>query len=194
MAAAATSAAPIGDLAILIGPRLFMISIAVTVVLALLGTTLSCINTAARVSYAMAKDREMPELLAALHGRFASPARAVWALVIFSCLIAAIGVQSVNGLTGIALASNFGTFALYGMTCLWTYIAFTGEAERRVIRHVVVPVLGLVTNAAMLVAILYFAGKATYICFGIAGAWALVSIAYVAVTSSASNSRNSVAV
>ncbi len=194
MSAAAASAAPIGDLAILIGHRLLMISIAVTVVLALLGTTLSCINTAARVSYAMAKDREMPELLAALHGRFASPARAVWALVIFSCLIATIGVQSVNGLTGIALASNFGTFALYGMTCLWTYVAFAREPGRRLVRHVVVPVLGLVTNTAMLVAILYFAGKATYICFGIAGAWALVSIAYVAVTSAANDSRNSVAV
>jgi amino acid transporter len=183
MTAAAGSAAPIGDLAILIGNRLFMISIAVTVVLALLGTTLSCINTAARVSYAMARDREMPELLGALHGRFASPARAVWALVAFSCVIAAIGVQSVVGLTGIALASNFGTFALYGMTCLWTYVAFARDPSRRLVRHAIVPVLGLVTNAAMLAAILYFAGKATYICFGIAGAWALVSIAYVAITS-----------
>jgi APA family basic amino acid/polyamine antiporter len=181
--AAAASAAPIGDLAILIGGRLFMISIAVTVVLALLGTTLSCINTAARVSYAMAKDREMPELLGALHGRFASPARAVWTLVAFSCVIAAIGVQSVVGLTGIALASNFGTFALYGMTCLWTYVAFARDPSRRFVRHALVPMLGLVTNAAMLAAILYFAGKAAYICFGIAGAWALVSIAYVGVTS-----------
>lgn len=191
---AAASAAPIGDLAILIGNRLFMVSIAITVLLALLGTTLSCINTAARVSYAMAKDREMPELLAALHGRFASPSRAVWALVAFSCVIATIGVQSVNGLTGIALASNFGTFALYGMTCLWTYIAFARDPSRKLGRHAIVPMLGLVTNAGMLVAILYFAGKATYICFGIVVAWALVSIAYVASTSAASNSRSSAAV
>ena len=183
MTAAAASTAPVGDLAILIGSRLFMISIAVTVVLALLGTTLSCINTAARVSYAMAKDREMPELLGALHGRFASPARAVWALVVFSCAIAAIGVQSVVGLTGIALASNFGTFALYGMTCLWTYMAFARDPSRRWVRHALVPVLGLATNAAMLAAILYFAGKAAYVCFGIAGAWALVSVLYVTVTS-----------
>lgn len=183
MAAAAQSAAPLGDLAILIGSRALMLSIAVTVVLALLGTTLSCINTAARVTYAMAKDREMPELLGALHGQFASPSRAVWALVAFSCVIAAIGVQSVVGLTGITLASNFGTFALYGMTCLWTYMAFARDERRTFIRHKLVPVLGLAANAAMLLAILYFAGKEKYICFGIAGAWALVSIAYVGVTS-----------
>jgi amino acid transporter len=183
MTAAAASAAPLGDLAILIGSRALMLSMAVTVVLALLGTTLSCINTAARVSYAMAKDREMPELLGALHGRFASPARAVWALVAFSCVIATIGVQSVIGLTGITLASNFGTFALYGMTCLWTYMAFARDEQRRFVRHMLVAVLGLAANAAMLLAILYFAGKEKYICFGIAGGWAVVSIAYVGLTS-----------
>ena len=183
MTAAAASSAPLGDLAILIGSRALMLSMAVTVVLALLGTTLSCINTAARVSYAMAKDREMPELLGALHGRFASPARAVWTLVAFSCVIATIGVQSVIGLTGITLASNFGTFALYGMTCLWTYMAFARDEQRRFVRHMLVPVLGLAANAAMLLAILYFAGKEKYICFGIAGGWALVSIAYVSLTS-----------
>jgi len=107
----------------------------------------------------------------------------VWALVGFSCVIATIGVQSVVGLTGITLASNFGTFALYGMTCLWTYMAFARDEQRRFVRHVLVPGLGLAANAAMLLAILYFAGKEKYICFGIAGGWALVSIAYVSVTS-----------
>jgi APA family basic amino acid/polyamine antiporter len=197
MDAAAASAAPLGDLAILLGNRVlggigfgFMISIAVTVVLALLASTLSCMNTAARVSYAMAQDREMPELLGGLHGRFASPARAIWALVIVSCVIAAIGVQSVVGLTGITLASNFGTFALYGMTCLWTLIAFAGARDRSFIKHRLVPALGLVANVVMLLAILYLyiiggadSKKEAYICFGIAGAWALVSALYIVITS-----------
>jgi len=198
MDAAAASSAPIGDMAILIGDRLLhglgfglMMTMAVTVVLALLASTLSCMNTAARVSYAMARDREMPELLGALHGRFASPARAIWALVAVSVVIAAIGVQSVVGLTGITLASNFGTFALYGMTCLWTLIAFAGRRDASLVRHRVVPIVGLVANLAMLAAILYLyiIGNAdskseAYICFGIAGAWALVSVLYVLVTSS----------
>ena len=90
-----------------------MVSIAVTVVIALLGTTLSCLNTAVRMSYAMAQDQEMPEILGVLHGRFATPHRIIWVLVGFSAVIGWIGVWSNPvGLTGITLASNFGTFVL----------------------------------------------------------------------------------
>jgi len=197
MAAAAASSAPIGDMAILLGNSVIggigfglMITIAITVALAILGTTLSCLNTAVRVSYAMAQDEEMPEVLNAMHGRFATPHRAIWVLVAVSCIIGAIGVQSVVGLTGISLASNFGTFVLYGLTCMWTIIAFVERHERHLLRHIIVPVLGLLMNVAMLGAILYLyiIGNAdsqheAYICFAIAGGWALVSIAYVVVSS-----------
>ncbi len=197
MAAAAASSAPMGDMAILIGNSMLggisfglMISIAVTVALAILGTTLSCLNTAVRVTYAMAQDEEMPEVLNLLHGRFATPHRAVWVLVGVSCVIAAVGVRSVVGLTGIALASNLGTFVLYGLTCLWTIVAFSHRAEFRMLKHGVVPVLGLLANLAMLGAIvyLYIIGNSdsqseAYICFAISGAWALVSGFYVIVKS-----------
>jgi len=198
MAAATASSAPIGDLAILVGNSMLggigfglMISIAITVALAILGTTLSCMNTAVRVSYAMAQDEEMPELLGVMHGQYATPHRAIWVLVVVSAVIAAVGVQSVVGLTGITLASNFGTFILYGLTCMWTIIGFAERHERHLLKHLVVPVLGLLANLAMLGAILYLyiIGNAdsqheAYICFGIAGAWALVSAVYVAVSSS----------
>src|SRR5205807_10523453 len=133
MAAAAASSAPIGDMAILVGNSVLggigfglMVSIAVTVGLAILGTTLSCFNTAVRVSYAMAQDKEMPEILNVMHGQFATPHRMIWVLVVVSALIGMIGVPSVVGLTGIGLASNFGTFILYGLTCIWTIVAFAG--------------------------------------------------------------------
>src|SRR3989449_3048192 len=197
MAAAAASSAPIGDMAILVGDSVLggigfglMISIAVTVALAILGTTLSCLNTAGRVSYAMAQDQEMPELLGAMHGRFATPHRAIWVLVAVSSVIAAVGVQSVVGLTGITLASNLGTFVLYALTCMWTIIAFAGRKEYSVLKHALVPGLGLLANVAMLMSILYLyiignadAQHEAYICFGIAGAWAVVSALYVIVTS-----------
>ena len=197
MAAAAASSAPIGDMAILLGNSVIggigfglMITIAITVALAILGTTLSCLNTAVRVSYAMAQDEEMPELLGAMHGKYATPHRAVWVLVAVSCVIAAIGVQSVVGLTGITLASNFGTFVLYGLTCMWTIIAFAERHERHMLKHLAVPVLGLLANLAMLGAILYLyvIGNAdsqheAYICFGIAGGWLVVSAIYVMVSS-----------
>lgn len=197
LAAAGASSAPMGDMAILIGNSLLggigfglMITIAITVALAILGTTLSAINTAVRVSYAMAQDHEMPSLLNSLHGRFATPHRAVWLLVIVSSLIAAIGVRSVVGLTGITLASNFGTFVLYGLTCIWTIVAFSGRKEHSMIKHTIIPALGLVANLAMLGAILYLyiignsdAKNEAYICFVIAGLWAAASTLYVVVNS-----------
>ena len=65
---AAGSAAPIGDMMVMVGDallgpghgRIFMLCEAVTVFLALIGTTLSCMNTGARVTYAMGKDQEVP--------------------------------------------------------------------------------------------------------------------------------------
>src|SRR5215472_12902720 len=75
MQSAAGSAAPIGDMMIVVGDaifgmghgRIFMLAQAITVFLALIGTTLSCINTGARVTYAMGKDQEVPEHFGLLH-------------------------------------------------------------------------------------------------------------------------------
>jgi len=67
--AASGSAAPIGDMMTLVGDALlgghgeaFMLIEAFTVFLALIGTTLSCINTGARVTYAMAATRKYPSI------------------------------------------------------------------------------------------------------------------------------------
>ena len=196
MAAAAASGAPIGDLAKLIGDSLLggigfglMITMAVTVAIAIIGTTLSCMSTAMRVSCGMAADRELPEMLGFMHERFSTPHVSLWTLVIVTSVIAAIGVRSVVGLTGITLASNFGTFILYGLTCLWTIIAFKGRVRFNFIKHWLIPALGLVANVVMAVAIIYLysvgnadAKAEADICFLIAGAWAVISIAYVAVT------------
>ncbi len=65
---------------------------------------------------------------------------ALVALVIAVSVIGIIGVQSVVGLTGIALASNLGTFILYGLTCVWTIIAFKGRKDFNTLKHAVIPV------------------------------------------------------
>ena len=193
--AAAASGAPIGDLAKLLGDSLggigfgLMITIAITVAIAIIGTTLSCMNTAVRVSCAMAEDREFPELLGFMHGEFSTPHVAIWVLAIISSIIGGIGVWSVVGLTGITLASNLGTFCLYGMTCISAFLAFKARADFNVLKHGVIPLLGLITNVIMVVAILYLyiignndAKNEAWICFGIAGVWAFISLFYVAVT------------
>ena len=82
MQSAAGSAAPIGDMMVMVGDalfgsghgRTFMLIEAVTVFLALIGTTLSCMNTGARVTYAMGKDQEVPEHFGMLHDKNLSPA------------------------------------------------------------------------------------------------------------------------
>jgi len=197
MDAAAASAAPIGDLTILIGNYLFhgvgfglMISMSVTVAIAVIGTTLSCMNTAMRISGGMAADQELPSMAGFIHKKYAIPHVALIALMIVSAVIGAIGVRSVVGLTGITLASNLGTFVLYGFTCVWTIVAYRRRADRNLLLHNVIPALGVLANLVMLVAIVYLyaignqdSKNEAYIMFVIAGGWLIVSIAYVGITS-----------
>jgi amino acid transporter len=130
MANAASSAAPIGDMMIIVGDALlghgnghyFMLAEAFTVFLALIGTTLSCMNTGARVTYAMGKDDEAPEHFGILHSKSLSPRRAIWTLVAISAVIGVIAVSLVFGDAGAptdaaiaalphGIFSNFGYFS-----------------------------------------------------------------------------------
>ncbi len=98
LAAAKSSAAPIGDMMLIVGNALlgghgqaFMLLEALTVFLALIGTTLSCINTGARVTYAMGRDEEVPEHFGILHGDNLTPHRAIWVLATISAVLGAYG-------------------------------------------------------------------------------------------------------
>jgi len=194
--AAAASTAPMGDLVRLIGDSLLggvgfglMIVIAITVALAILGTTLSAMNTGVRITFAMAQDKEMPEPLSLLHGRYVTPHMAVYAMIAVSAVIGAIGVISVVTLTGITLASNFGTFVLYALTCLWAIIAFASRPDFNWFKHLVIPGLGLLANVVMLITILGVgivgggdSQTESLIALGFAAAWAVVSGIYVVFT------------
>ena len=108
MQSAAASAAPIGDMMIIVGDGLlghgngkyFMLAEAFTVFLALIGTTLSCMNTGARVTYAMSKDDEAPEHFGMLHAKSLSPRRAIWTLAIISAVIGVVAVSMAFGDAG----------------------------------------------------------------------------------------------
>ena len=105
MQSAVTSAAPIGDMMIIVGDALlgqgngkyFMLAEAFTVFLALIGTTLACMNTGARVTYAMGKDDEAPEHFGILHDKSLSPRKAIWTLAVISAVIGVIAVSLVFG-------------------------------------------------------------------------------------------------
>jgi len=105
MQSAVSSAAPIGDMMIIVGDALlghgngkyFMLAEAFTVFLALIGTTLACMNTGARVTYAMGKDDEAPEHFGILHAKSLSPRKAIWTLAVISAVIGVIAVALVFG-------------------------------------------------------------------------------------------------
>jgi APA family basic amino acid/polyamine antiporter len=95
------SAAPIGDMMIIVGTwmfgspaagKAFMLVQAITVFLALIGTTLSCMSTGARVTYAMGRDKEVPEHFGMLHGERLTPHRAIWTLATISAVIAIFSI------------------------------------------------------------------------------------------------------
>ena len=105
MQSAVSSAAPIGDMMIIVGDQLlgqghgkyFMLAEAITVFLALIGTTLACMNTGARVTYAMGKDDEVPEHFGMLHAESLSPRKAIWTLAVISAGIGVIAVSLAFG-------------------------------------------------------------------------------------------------
>jgi amino acid transporter len=191
MANAAGSAAPIGDMMVVVGDallgpghgRTFMLCEAFTVFLALIGTTLSCMNTGARVTYAMGKDKEAPEHFGMLHSENLSPHRAIWTLAVISAVVACFSLVFVFGDAGaptdasiqalphgfwssfgyishdreaampntlltMTLASNFGTFLLYGLSCIICLVGYHNHPKFKPVRHLVVPVFGLVANLA----------------------------------------------
>ncbi|MGD0837558.1 MAG: APC family permease [Polyangia bacterium] len=98
---ATASAAPVGDMMIIAGTWLFgspaagkafMLVQALTVFLALIGTTLSCMSTGARVTYAMGRDEEVGAHFGVLHGTKLTPHRAIWTLAVISAVIGVLAV------------------------------------------------------------------------------------------------------
>ncbi len=191
MSFAQTSAAPIGDMMTMVGDalfgagrgRIFMLAEATTVFLALIGTTLSCINTGARVTYAMGKDKELPDSMGLLHSRNLTPHRAIWTLAFISAIIGCItvlvffgdgaapqdatiaalphGFWSSFGYTThdkmaalpntfltTTLASNFGTFLLYMLSCVTCIVCYHKHPKFKLVRHLIIPVFGLLANLA----------------------------------------------
>ncbi|TWJ26503.1 APC family permease [Geobacter argillaceus] len=182
---AGASGAPLGDMMVITGTWLFgsaaagkafMLVQAFTVFLALIGTTLSCLSTGARVTYAMGRDEEVPSHFGLLHGKTMSPYKAIWALAVISAIIGIVTVSVYQGgttpaaldkhnfwysigifapelyaklpntLVIVTLISNFGTFLLYMITCWIAMVAFKEHHTFNTFKHVVIPVFGLLAN------------------------------------------------
>jgi amino acid transporter len=232
MTTASGSSAPIGDMMIVIGNsffgqgggRIFMLVEAFTVVLALIGTTLSCMNTGARVTYAMGKDEEVPEHFGLLHSENLTPHRAIWTLAAISAVIGCISVVMLfgdapalsdatikalpqglfssfgypshdvmaampNSLLTVTLASNFGTFLLYALSCVICMVGYHNHPNFSAIRHLFIPLFGLLANLVCMAFYLIgpFMGfgtpKEPLLALGIAAVWAVYGGAYFVASS-----------
>ncbi len=198
IAAAAASGAPIGDMAVQLGNTFlagngfaFMLVIALTVAIAILGTTLAAVNTGVRISFAMAQDAEMPDIMGLLHDKFATPYMGVFIMTVVSGIVGTVGVLGgVVSLTGVTLASNLGTFALYALICGLTFVAFAGDKGFSFFKHALIPFLGLLVNVLMVLAIFVIGiltggttAQATYLALGISVAWLLLSLSYFVIRS-----------
>ncbi len=198
MPMAGASGAPIGDMMVIVGTWLFgsyalgkafMLVQAFTVFLALIGTTLSCLSTGARVTYAMGRDEEVPSHFGLMHGKNMSPYRAIWTLAVISAVIGIVttaiylggttpaaldkhnfwysfGIFSPatyaalpNTLVIVTLVSNFGTFLLYMITCWIAMVAFKEHHSFNTFKHVVIPVMGLLAN--LVIMLFYLIGPFT---------------------------------
>ena len=222
MQSAVGSAAPIGDMMVVVGNailgpgngRIFMEFEAFTVFLALIGTTLSCMNTGARVTYAMGKDSELPDSMGRLHSRNLTPHRAIWTLAVISAVVGCFTVCNLfgnagaltdatikalpqgfwssfgyfshdtmaampNSLLTVTLASNFGTFVLYALSCITCMVAFHHHPKFNLLRHLLIPIFGLLANLACMAFYLIgpFMGYGTklepLLALGVALVWAI---------------------
>jgi APA family basic amino acid/polyamine antiporter len=227
MTTASGSSAPIGDMMIVIGNsffgpgggRIFMLVEAFTVVLALIGTTLSCMNTGARVTYAMGKDDEVPEHFGMLHSENLTPHRAIWTLAAISAVVGCIAVAMLfgdapalsdatikalpqglfssfgypshdvmaampNSLLTVTLASNFGTFLLYMLSCIICMVGFHKHPMYNPIKHLFIPLFGLLANLACMAFYLigpfmgYGTPKEPLLALGIAVVWGIYGGVY----------------
>jgi amino acid transporter len=200
--------------------KTFMLIQAFTVFLAIIGTTLSCINTGARVTYAMGKDQEVPEHFGMLHAKNLTPHRAIWTLAAISAMVGCLAVTLVfadataptdatikalpqgfwssfgysthdklaalpNSLLTVTLASNFGTFLLYMLSCITCLFAYVpGSANFSFMRHRIIPVFGLVANLGCMAFYLIgpFMGfgtvKEPLLALGIAMVWGIYGAIY----------------
>src|SRR5205085_11062079 len=179
------------------------------------------------VTYAMGKDKELPDSMGMLHSRNLTPHRAIWTLATISAIVGCItvvmyfgdgaapadsAIQALphgflssfgylthdkmaalpNSLLTITLASNFGTFLLYMLSCITCIVAFHNHPQYSFVRHMAIPIFGLLANLACMAFYLIgpFMGFGTklepFTALGIAAVWLIYGGIYFVRSSKAS--------
>ncbi len=94
-----------------------------------------------------------------------------------------------NSLLTMTLASNFGTFVLYALSCIICMVGFHGHPNFNFIKHMAIPIFGLLANLACMAFYLIgpFMGYGTkmepLLALGIAAVWAIYGGIYFVASS-----------
>jgi APA family basic amino acid/polyamine antiporter len=89
-----------------------------------------------------------------------------------------------NSLLTVTLASNFGTFLLYMLSCIICIVAYHGHPKFSIVRHLFIPVFGLLANLACMAFYIigpflgYGTKKEPLLALGIALVWGLYGGVY----------------
>lgn len=115
-------------------------------------------NTTVRVMFSMGRDQVLPASLGRIHQTWYSPLRAIVAQSIFTVVIGiGVGIWLGPGATGAyGFTGTIGTVAIvivYIMSNIALVKYFWKLAERKVITHVIVPILGVLALAYPLYAV-----------------------------------------
>jgi basic amino acid/polyamine antiporter, APA family len=187
------SRAPLGELAIQLGDNLLkgngyslMFVLGFTVVIALLGAMLTATNNGVRISFSMALDSEMPDLLSVLHPKYATPYYTVIIISFVSAVIGSIGILGgLPALIGIILASNLGAFLLYAILGGLTIAAFAGTETFHWLKHALLPAAGIALNLALAALALVFGisvggviAQGCLVALTFAGLWLVINVIY----------------
>ena len=90
-----------------------------------------------------------------------------------------------NSLLTVTLASNFGTFLLYALSCIICLVAFHNHKDFKVVRHLIIPVFGLLANLGCMC--FYLVGPflvpgmsktEPFIALGVAAVWGIYGTIY----------------
>lgn len=123
-------------------------AMALAIVLSILGTTQAFLVGAARISFAMARDRLLPEVLGEISPKYRTPAKATiifgvsmivvtWLYVFLSSVAGAF--DTVVSVVGIMFALFY---AVTGFTVTWVFRATVTASPRNLISLGLIPVLG----------------------------------------------------
>ena len=109
-------------------------------------------NTTVRVMFSMGRDRVLPRSLGRVHQQWFSPLRAIVAQTVFTVVVGiCVGLWLGPGATGAyGFTGAIGTVAIvlvYMASCVALIRYFWRSAERKIVAHVVLPVLGVLSLA-----------------------------------------------